>query len=49
MRRLSIMQLTDRTCRWPVGDPGTAGFFFCGNDTDLERAYCAVHHKVAHG
>lgn len=49
MRQLTIMQLTDRTCRWPVGDPGTPGFFFCGNDTPVERPYCPVHHKAAHG
>ena len=32
-RRLSLMQLTERTCKWPVGDPATDDFWFCGLPT----------------
>jgi GcrA cell cycle regulator len=49
MRRLTLLELQKRTCRWPVGDPGTPEFFFCGNETDGERPYCPIHHAVAHG
>ena len=28
-QRCSLLQLNARTCRWPVGDPARAGFFFC--------------------
>jgi GcrA cell cycle regulator len=49
MRRLSLLQLGPRTCRWPVGDVGEPGFCFCGNRTDADRVYCPVHHIVAHG
>jgi hypothetical protein len=27
---LAFMQLTRRTCRWPIGDPKTGDFCFCG-------------------
>ena len=29
-RRLSLMQLSERTCKWPIGDPATDDFWFCG-------------------
>lgn len=29
-----------RTCAWPLGDPGTAGFRFCGGDAVPARPYC---------
>ena len=48
MRRLTLLQLGPRTCRWPVGDPGTPEFCFCGNTTAADRSYCPVHHNVAH-
>jgi GcrA cell cycle regulator len=48
MRGCTLMELDHRTCRWPVGDPGSPGFFFCGNDTGPERSYCPTHHRHAH-
>ncbi len=29
-RRLTLMELTERTCKWPIGDPATDDFWFCG-------------------
>ncbi len=29
-QRLSLLELNESTCHWPVGDPGSADFFFCG-------------------
>ncbi len=40
---------TPGSCRWPVGSPGTPGFFFCGADAELQRPYCAHHGQVASG
>lgn len=46
----TLLELTNITCRWPIGDPGTAEFRFCGDPSaDLEnhRPYCAYHSRVA--
>ena len=29
-QRCTILQLTEATCHWPIGDPGSPEFFFCG-------------------
>ena len=29
-QRRTILELTEDTCRWPIGDPGSTEFFFCG-------------------
>jgi GcrA cell cycle regulator len=46
-RRLSLMQLTERTCKWPVGDPATEDFWFCGLPTVPGKPYCETHVAVA--
>ena len=45
-QRCTLLELTAQTCRWPVGDPGTPDFFFCGGET--ERTYCSYHTRVAY-
>lgn len=49
-QRRTLQQLTNSTCRWPIGMPGTPGFFFCGAPADCEgqRPYCDRHHDRAH-
>ena len=32
-RRLALTELTDRTCKWPIGDPLKEDFHFCGNES----------------
>lgn len=46
-RRLNLMQLTERTCKWPVGDPATDDFWFCGLPTVPGKPYCETHVAVA--
>jgi GcrA cell cycle regulator len=46
-RRLSLMQLSERTCKWPVGDPATDDFWFCGLPTVPGKPYCETHVAVA--
>jgi GcrA cell cycle regulator len=46
-RRLQLVQLSERTCKWPNGDPLTEEFSFCGNDTAETGPYCTYHSKVA--
>lgn len=45
-QRLSIFDLSDATCRWPVGDPRSADFFFCGAVTG-GHVYCKLHARRA--
>ena len=47
-QRKSLLQLTEKTCRWPIGDPGGGEFFFCGGDTANELPYCSYHSRVAY-
>jgi GcrA cell cycle regulator len=44
----SILQLTEQTCKWPVGDPGVEGFHFCCRRSDIGIPYCAYHARMAY-
>lgn len=46
-KRLSLMELTERTCKWPVGDPATEHFWFCGLPVQQGKPYCDAHVGVA--
>jgi GcrA cell cycle regulator len=41
--RCHLLDLTNETCRFPIGSPGTPEFFFCGNpqaDLAVRVPYC---------
>jgi GcrA cell cycle regulator len=46
-RRLSLMELTEKTCKWPVGDPATSNFWFCGLPVQQGKPYCEAHVGIA--
>lgn len=46
-RRLDLTQLTERTCKWPNGDPLSEDFHFCGNEAGETGPYCAYHARLA--
>ncbi|MEP3280223.1 MAG: GcrA family cell cycle regulator [Stappiaceae bacterium] len=46
--RASIMELNERTCKWPIGDPSTDDFYFCGRSSEGGVPYCPHHCKVAY-
>ena len=46
-KKLSLMELTERTCKWPVGDPATPDFWFCGLPVQSGKPYCEAHVGVA--
>ena len=46
-KRLNLMELTERTCKWPVGDPATPDFWFCGLPVQSGKPYCEAHVGVA--
>ena len=43
-----LLELTDATCRWPVGDPGEADFAFCGAAPFKPYPYCVGHCLIAY-
>lgn len=47
-KRATILTLTERTCKWPIGDPATDDFYFCGRQSDAGVPYCAHHCKIAY-
>ena len=46
-KRISLLELTERTCKWPVGDPATEEFWFCGLPSQAGKPYCEAHVGVA--
>ena len=46
--RVTIMELRDSMCRWPLGDPVTPEFRFCGGDAVLGLPYCPYHCSIAY-
>jgi GcrA cell cycle regulator len=47
-QRCTLLELSDSKCRWPIGDPGTPEFFFCGGKPVGELPYCAYHARAAY-
>src|ERR1700737_2258139 len=47
-QRRSLLELTENTCRWPIGDPGNPDFFFSGGQTISSLPYCAYHARLAY-
>lgn len=46
--RLSLMELTERTCKWPFGDPASDDFWFCGLPVEPGKCYCKPCAEVAY-
>lgn len=46
--RVTIMELREFMCRWPLGDPTTSEFRFCGARSIMGLPYCSHHAAVAY-
>jgi GcrA cell cycle regulator len=46
--RVTIMELRESMCRWPLGDPTTPEFRFCGARSITGLPYCNYHARVAY-
>ena len=44
----TVLTLGAKMCKWPIGDPSTDGFTFCGSDCGGEGPYCDTHAEVAY-
>ena len=38
-----LEELTDETCRWPIGHPYEKNFYFCGRKSMEKFPYCKLH------
>jgi GcrA cell cycle regulator len=47
-QRRNLIELGKDTCRWPLGDPDSADFFFCGGPTIASLPYCSHHSRLAY-
>jgi len=45
---ITIADLTDETCRWPVNEPDVTEFRYCGATVVRGAPYCARHSKLAY-
>ncbi|MEN2494640.1 MAG: hypothetical protein TECD_00544 [Hyphomicrobiaceae bacterium hypho_1] len=45
--RKSLQDLTENSCRWPIGDPQTPEFHFCNAERVPGLPYCEHHSKRA--
>ena len=46
-KKLSLLELTEKTCKWPIGDPATSKFWFCGHPSEQGKPYCETHISIA--
>lgn len=46
--RVTLIDLRNGMCRWPIGDPREDSFHYCGADADIPSSYCVAHRKVAY-
>lgn len=41
--KTSLLDLTDKICKWPMGHPGEPDFHFCGEKVNPGFPYCVEH------
>ena len=41
--KTSLLDLSEKVCRWPMGHPGEPDFHFCGTDVNPGFPYCVEH------
>ena len=46
--RVTLLQLSESTCKWPIGDPLTPNFYFCGQHSEEGKPYCDFHSRRAY-
>jgi GcrA cell cycle regulator len=46
-KMLPLSELTGQTCRWPIGDPRSEDFGFCGHSCRPDQPYCKYHSRLS--
>ena len=44
----TVLTVSDRMCRWPIGDPAESEFHFCGHGPKSGSPYCEAHARKAY-
>ncbi len=44
----TVLTLGAHMCKWPIGDPSTEDFTFCGRRTGQDGPYCTEHARLAY-
>lgn len=47
-QKITLLMITDRMCKWPIGHPGEPDFQFCGESSTPGQPYCASHAAIAY-
>ena len=45
---VTVVDLSATVCRWPLGDPATPEFRFCGRKAKAGAPYCEAHVRMAY-
>ncbi len=45
---IGFMELSEKLCKWPIGDPQSADFYFCGKPSPQGIPYCQEHIEMAY-
>ena len=45
---VTIMELKESMCRFPLGDPQTPEFRYCGGKSEIGIPYCPFHTRMAY-
>ena len=40
---VDVEELTDETCKWPIGHPNEEKFYFCGRKPEGDFPYCKLY------
>ena len=46
--RVTIVELKESMCRWPLGDPTSSEFRYCGSPNAGSGPYCTHHGRMAY-
>ena len=46
--KTTLLDLSEKVCKWPIGHPGEVDFHFCGKPAQASFPYCTEHCAIAY-
>lgn len=46
--KTTLLDLSEKVCKWPIGHPGETDFHFCGKAAQAGFPYCTEHCAIAY-